>query len=241
MKKAVVMLVLVFALIACVPEPEDYVLEKREPSKPIEQEIQEIEQAAKELAREKIEAQQAEEAKAAADNPAPEEKKDELTVSQGAAKSGTMLALYPFYFMDGDAFKSNFVTVVGGEAPSSYVVAVANLVARTPGQKPVGFSMLDADISDIASFNAIVVGNACNNDVIRKMFGNPTPCENAPLPEGKGLIRLYESANGNLALVAAGKTDIQVLSAINAISSEKLAGVSGSEICVQSQNLVPCG
>ncbi len=240
MKKALVMLFLAFALVACVPEPEDYVLEKREPSKPIEQEIQEIEQAAKELAREKIEAQQAAEAaKPEEDAPEPE-RKDELIVGQTAAKSGTMLALYPFYFMDGDAFKSNFVTVVGGEAPSSYVVAVANLVARTQGTKPVGFSMLDTDISDIASFNAIVVGNACNNDVIRKMFGNPTPCDNAPLPEGKGLIRLYEAANGNLALVAAGKTEIQVLSAINAISSEKLAGVSGSEICVQSQNLVSC-
>jgi hypothetical protein len=151
-----------------------------------------------------------------------------------------MLALYPFYFMDGDKFKDNFVTVVGGEAPSSYVVAVSNLVARTPGAKPTGFSMLDTDISNIASFNAIVVGNACNNDVIRRMFGNPSPCDNAPLPEGKGLIRLYEAANGNLALVAAGKTDMQVLSAVNAISSEKLAGVSASEVCVQGQNLVPC-
>lgn len=240
MKKALVMLFLAFALVACVPEPEDYVLEEREPSKPIEQEIQEIEQAAKELAREKIEAQEAEAEAAKAEEKSEPEKKDELTVSQGAAKSGTMLALYPFYFMDGDAFKSNFVTVVGGEAPASYVVAVSNLIARTHGTKPTGFSMLDTDISDIASFNAIVVGNACNNDVIRKMFGNPTPCDNAPLPEGKGLIRLYEAANGNLALVAAGKTEIQVLSAINAISSEKLAGVSGGEICVQSQNLVPC-
>lgn len=240
MKKALVMLFLALALVACVPEPEDYVLETREPSKPIEQEIQEIEARAKELAREKIEAQEAAEAaKPEEDAPEPE-KKNELTVTQGAAKSGTMLALYPFYFMDGDKFKDNFVTVVGGEAPASYVVAVSNLIARTHGTKPTGFSMLDTDISDIASFNAIVVGNACNNDVIRKMFGNPVPCDNAPLPEGKGLIRLYEAANGNLALVAAGKTEIQVLSAVNAISSEKLAGVSGSEICVQSQNLVPC-
>jgi hypothetical protein len=72
------------------------------------------------------------------------------------------------------------------------------------------------------------------------LYGNPFPCEDAQLPDGKGRIRLVSSANGNLALVAEGKTDALVVAALNIIGAPEFAGIGGSEICVQGTSLVAC-
>ena len=218
MKQIYTLIFVLLLLTACVPKPEPYVLEEREPAPDISEEIRQIEDQAREQAREKL---------------AAEEKQEQQ-------KSGIALGLYPQYFMDGADFKSNFITVVGEEAPSIYVVAVANLVARTPGNKPTGFSMLAGEISDLSRHNAIIAGNACNNDVAAKLLGNPSPCDSAQLPAGKGLIRLYESANGNVAILATGRTDALVVNAVNAIGTDAFIGAAGSEICVQGTSLVQC-
>jgi len=241
-KETLAMLVLVLFIISCVPKPEPYVLPERgENRTDIAQEIAQLEEQAREQAREKIAAEEAlkeQQQKAAEVQPAKEPPK--MEIQSEALKDGTALGLYPGYFMDGESFKSNFVTIVGEEAPSSYVVALGNLVARTPGVKPTGFSMLDSDISDITRHNAIIVGNACNNAAIARMFNNPSPCDSAPLPTGKGLVKIYQAANGNVALLAAGKTDAQVVAAINAIGTDQFISVNGNEICVQGTSLVPC-
>ncbi len=229
-------------IISCVPKPEPYVLEDREHSSSnITQEIALLEEQAKEQVRAQFEA--AEQKKQAqqqeAQKPA-EEPKPQVTVQQGAQTASIPLGVYPNYFMDGDAFKSNFITVVGEEAPSSYVVAVSNLMARSPGTKPTGFSMLASEINDLSKYNIVVAGTACNNEVVEKLLGTPIPCDTAPLPSGKGLIRLYESANGNVVLLAAGKTDALVIAAVNAIGTDQFISVTGNEICVQGTTLVAC-
>lgn len=246
-KEILVMLVLMLFIVSCVPKPEPYVLpERTENRTDIAQEIAQLEEQARAEAREKIAAEAAltemQQRAAEAQQAKAEEKKEppKLEVQNEALKDGTALGLYPAYFMDGESFKSNFVTIVGEEAPSSYVVALGNLVARTPGTKPTGFSMLDTDISDITRYNAIIVGNACNNAAIARMFSNPSPCDSAPLPAGKGLIKIYQAANGNVALLAAGKTDAQVVAAINAIGTDQFISVKANEICVQGTSLVPC-
>lgn len=246
-KRVIVILFALLVLASCVPKPEHYVLpERTQSAQNITQEIAQLEEQAKAEAREKIAAEAAlkemQQRAAEAQQAKVEEQKEppKIEVQNEALKDGTALGLYPAYFMDGEAFKSNFVTIVGEEAPSSYVVALGNLVARTPGTKPTGFSMLDTDISDITRYNAIIVGNACNNAAIARMFSNPSPCDSAPLPSGKGLVRVYQSANGNVALLAAGKTDAQVVAAINAIGTDQFIRVKGNEICVQGTSLVPC-
>jgi starvation-inducible outer membrane lipoprotein len=141
-------LILVLLLLtACVPKPEPYVLDERhETAEDIAKEMAQIEAQAKEQAREKFAEdqqkvqEQQQEAQAAANITS------QMVVQTEQQKAGMALGLYPNYFMDGDAFKSNFITVVGDEAPSSYVVAVSNLMARTPGNKPTGFSMLASEI-----------------------------------------------------------------------------------------------
>lgn len=234
--------VLILFIVSCVPKPEPYEpLEPREESNiTIQQEIAQIEEQAREQAREKIaeEQQKKQEAQEQQEEQKPAE--PQVVAEQEQQKSGIALGLYPNYFMDGTGFKTNFVTVVGEEAPSSYVVALGNLVARTPGNKPAGFSMLAGEISDLSRHNAIIAGNACNNDVAAKLLGNPAPCDTANLPSGKGLIRLYESANGNVAILATGRTDALVVDAINAIGTDAFIGVAGSEICVQGTSLVQC-
>jgi hypothetical protein len=234
---------------SCVPEPVP--LPKRAddgtPNMSVADEIRQIEEQAKEEVRERI----AEEEAAATPTPGPTQaptaadllkNQPQLTVTQQqeTQKSSKALGLYPQYFLDGDRFKDNFVTVIGEEAPSSYVVATANLVARTPGDKPTGFSTLASEIKNIGNYNAIVVGNACNNPVIASLFNNPYPCDKAPLPDGKGLIRIYESANGNVALIAAGKSDAQVVAAVNAIGTDAFIAVQSNEICVLGKALLPC-
>ncbi|MEM2916402.1 MAG: hypothetical protein QXT19_03550 [Candidatus Woesearchaeota archaeon] len=224
-------------LAGCVAKPEPYVLEERKPAPNITQEIAQIEEQAREQAREKFAGQENNEQHE--QNP-PEEPKAQIIIQQEMDKSTKDLGLYPSFFMDGANFKTNFITVVGDEAPSSYVVAVSNLMARTPGNKPIGFSMLASEIKDLSRYNAIIVGNACNNEVVARLLNNPSPCESAPLPSGKGLIRLYESQNGNKAILVAGKTDALVISAVNAIGTDAFKRVTGSEICVQGTSLVQC-
>jgi len=243
MKKTVIVAVLLgIFLIACVPEPEPYTLPSRVEEPPIEEQIQQIEEQARETAREKMEEirRQEEEAQASQSQPAPQQEPIVQVKDEQVQAAKIELGEYPDYFMAGIVFKSNFITVVGEEAPSSYVVALSNLMARTPGNKPTGFSMLAGEIADISRYNAIVVGNPCNNAVISRIYGNPFPCEDAKLPDGKGLIRLIESANGNVALLALGKTDALVVSAVNAIGKGQFDDIESSEICVHGTSLVTC-
>ncbi|MEM4247013.1 MAG: hypothetical protein QXR48_02155 [Candidatus Woesearchaeota archaeon] len=245
-KRTIVIAFALLFLAACVPKPEPYVLEERKPAPNIMQEIQQIEEQAREHVHEKLaeqeqekQEQQQREAQQEEQKPA-EEPTTKITIQQEMDKSTKDLGLYPSFFMDGANFKTNFITVVGDEAPSSYVVAVSNLMARTPGSKPIGFSMLASEIKDLSRYNAIIVGNACNNEVVARLLNNPSPCESAPLPQNKGLIRLYESQNGNKAILVAGKTDSLVISAVNAIGTDDFKRVTGSEICVQGTTLVQC-
>jgi hypothetical protein len=230
-------LTLVLVLVACVPEAEPYVplVDDKDDAATISDEIKQLEEQGKEQARQKLEAEKPKEEPKPEPKPVPT---PEVKVEQQPAS--LKLALYPYFFMDGDKFKSNFITVVGDEAASSYDVAMSNLIARSPGSKPTGFRMLASEIADISRYNAIVAGNPCNNPVISRMYGNPFPCEDANLPADKGRIRLVASANGNLALVAEGKTDALVVAALNIIGTPEFAGVGGSEVCVQGTSLVAC-
>jgi hypothetical protein len=100
--------------------------------------------------------------------------------------------------------------------------------------------MLASEINDLSKYNIVVAGTPCNNEVVEKLLGTPIPCDTANLPSGKGLIRLYESANGNVVLLAAGKTDALVIAAVNAIGTDSFISVTGNEICVQGTTLVQC-
>ncbi len=235
MKKTVYTAILLsIILTACVPEEAPYVPSADEEELPIEEQIKQIEEKAKEEARARMEAQKQEQQP----EPPKEEPKPELKIVQEPVTMA--LGLYPQYFLDGTNFKSNFITVVGDEAPASYVVAISNLIARTPGNKPVDLSRLSSEIADISKYSAIVAGNPCNNEVISRMHGNPFPCEEAKLPDGKGRIRLAASSNGNYALVAEGRTDALVVDAVNFIGTPAFAGISGTEACVQGTTLLPC-
>ncbi|MEM4239862.1 MAG: hypothetical protein QXM31_02355 [Candidatus Woesearchaeota archaeon] len=245
MEKRVIMIA--FALLflaACVAKPEPYVLEDRKPAPNITQEIAQIEEQARAQVQEKLaeqEAQKKQEAQQDQEEQKPvEESKTRIIIQQEMDKSSKDLGIYPSFFMDGANFKTNFITIIGDEAPSSYVVAVSNLMARTPGNKPIGFSMLASEIKDLSRYNAIIVGNACNNEVVARLLNNPSPCESAPLPHNKGLIRLYESQNGNKAILVAGKTDSLVIAAVNVLGTEEFKGAAGSEVCVQGTSIVQC-
>ena len=232
---------IVLVITACVPELEEYVApEAVEDETSIEEEIKEIQEKAKEEARQKIEEQQ----RIEEETQKKEEQQDKPPVFrveyQNVPTPTPPLELYPNFFKSGRDFKSNFITIVGGEAPASYVVALSNLIARTEGGKPVGFSRLASEISDISRFNAIIVGNPCNNLVIARMHGNPFPCENANIPDDKGMLKIYKSSTGNIALVATGMKDEDVLNAVNIIGTSALNGITADKICVKGSDLVAC-
>jgi hypothetical protein len=242
MKTTVIAVIAVLlVLTSCVPQPEPYTLPQRSEHVDAGKEIADIEAQAKAQVDAQIAAQKKSQPDAV-ENKTTIKKEDlpQFSMQQTSAPASTALGLYPLYFMDGADIKSDFITVIGGEAPASYVVATSNLIARTAGKKPTGFSMLDGDIADVGNYDAIVVGNACNNEIIAKMFNNPSPCDNAPLPAGKGLVRLYQSANGKVLLLAAGKTDALVLSAVNAIGTDSFKTLTKSETCVDKTALVSC-
>ncbi|MBS3133237.1 S-layer protein [Candidatus Woesearchaeota archaeon] len=67
----------------------------------------------------------------------------------------------------------------------------------------VGSAKLAGEITDIAAQNAIIVGGPCANAAAAEVMGFPEPC-GKDFSVGKAVVRLYEQANGNVAMLVAG-------------------------------------
>ncbi|NOZ81465.1 MAG: hypothetical protein GXP63_07415 [DPANN group archaeon] len=68
---------------------------------------------------------------------------------------------------------------------------------------PVSASKLASEVSDITAQNAIVIGGPCANPAAADLLGNPANCVSG-FTEGKAMIKLFEHANGNVAMLVAG-------------------------------------
>lgn len=67
----------------------------------------------------------------------------------------------------------------------------------------VDASKLDSEVASVSAQNLIVVGGPCVNSVAAELLGNPANCADGFTP-GKARVKLFEHANGNMAMLVAG-------------------------------------
>ena len=68
----------------------------------------------------------------------------------------------------------------------------------------VDATKLDSEISSVSAQNLIVVGGPCVNTVAAELMGNPAGDCTAGFVPGKARVKLFEHANGNMAMLVAG-------------------------------------
>ncbi len=115
------------------------------------------------------------------------------------------------------------VFVTGGLVSTSSVQAG---VSEKVQPLPVGVSKLASEVADITQYKAIVVGGPCANPISAQLMGNPEPCWESI---SKGVAKLYEHANGNVALLAAGRTGQDTRRVARALATGQIASVKSKE------------
>jgi hypothetical protein len=105
---------------------------------------------------------------------------DELTLTYPKVQK-----LPQIYFTSGSTSKST--------ARSGDMVAV----------EVVDATKLASEIADVQAQNLVVVGGPCVNRVSAQLLGNPSDCTEGFTP-GEARVKLWEHANGNMAMLVAG-------------------------------------
>ena len=99
---------------------------------------------------------------------------------------------------------------------------------------PVGVSKLSSEVSDVTQHNAIVVGGPCANPIAAQIMGNPEPCWESI---SKGIAKIYEHANGNVALLAAGRTGQDTRRVARALATGQVASVNSKEAEISGSSM----
>lgn len=100
----------------------------------------------------------------------------------------------------------------------------------------IGAAKLASEIADITQFNAIVVGGPCANPIAAQLMGNPEPCWEA-VPENKAVVKLFEHANGNVAMLVAGRAAKNTRQASRAVATNQISAVNSKEAEVSGTTL----
>jgi hypothetical protein len=98
----------------------------------------------------------------------------------------------------------------------------------------VDATKLDSEIAAVDAQNLIAVGGPCVNTVAAELMGNPADCA-AGFTPGKGIVKLWDHANGNVAMLVAGYSgaDTRLLGKVLANTPSKVTGVGGDEVEVE--------
>jgi hypothetical protein len=123
------------------------------------------------------------------------------------------------------------VFVTGGLVRTSTVEAGTSEKVQA---LPVGVSKLASEVSDITQYNAIVVGGPCANPIAAQLMGNPEPCWEAI---SNAVVKVYEHANGNVAMLVAGRSGQDTRRASRAVATGQIASVTSKEAAVSGTTL----
>lgn len=118
------------------------------------------------------------------------------------------------------------VYVTSGATTTS-TAATGDLVAV----EIVDATKLDSEVADADAQNLIVVGGPCVNTVAADLLGNPAECTEGFTP-GKARVKLFEHANGNMAMLVAGYSGADTRLAGKVIA-HRWQEFSGSEVEVE--------
>ncbi len=95
----------------------------------------------------------------------------------------------------------------------------------------VDATKLDSEIGSVSAQNLVVVGGPCVNTVAAELLGNPAECTQGFTP-GKARVKLFEQANGNVAMLVAGYSGADTRLAGKVIA-HRASELSGSEVEVE--------
>ena len=93
----------------------------------------------------------------------------------------------------------------------------------------LGAAMLASEVSNVANFNAIVIGGPCANPIAATLLGNPEPCWES-VSVNKAIIKLIEQGNGNVALLVNGREAVDTRRASRALATQTFPAVSEVEV-----------
>lgn len=97
----------------------------------------------------------------------------------------------------------------------------------------VDATKLDSEIADAKAQNLIVVGGPCVNTVSAELLGNPASCTEGFTP-GKARVKLFEQANGNVAMLVAGYSGADTRLAGKVLANtNKIAAAGGTEVEIE--------
>ena len=140
--------------------------------------------------------------------------------SGGGTSSDTLDVDWP------QALKSPLVYVTSG-AVSSASKAGGDMKAVTF----VDATKLDSEVADVKAQNLVVVGGPCVNTAAAELLGNPSDCTEGFTP-GKARVKLFEHANGNVAMLVAGYSGADTRLAGKVIAN-RASELSGKELVVE--------
>ncbi|HLD79611.1 MAG TPA: hypothetical protein VJA18_03560 [Candidatus Nanoarchaeia archaeon] len=122
--------------------------------------------------------------------------------------------------------KLPLVYVTSGAVASS-TSAGGNLQAVTF----VDATKLDSEVADAKAQNLVVVGGPCVNTVAAELLGSPADCTEGFTP-GKARVKLFEHANGNVAMLVAGYSGADTRLAGKVVAN-RAGELSGKEMVVE--------
>lgn len=120
--------------------------------------------------------------------------------------------------------------------PQVYVTSGATTSASSTGGDltpvtVVDATKLDSEVASVSAQNLIVVGGPCVNTVAAELLGNPSVCTEGFTP-GKARIKLFEHANGKVAMLVAGYSGADTRLA-GKVVSHRASELSGEEVVVE--------
>ena len=119
------------------------------------------------------------------------------------------------------------VYVTSGATTASAAAAAGNMAAVTV----VDATKLDSEVADAKAQNLIVVGGPCVNSVAAELMGNPASCADGFTP-GKARVKLWEHANGNVAMLVAGYSGADTRLA-GKVLAHRASELTGTEVEVE--------
>jgi hypothetical protein len=136
------------------------------------------------------------------------------------------------YYPDTEAHAQAFITGV-----SSEVVSGSGSTYDQVQKIEVGAAVLDTEVASLTAQNTIVIGGPCVNTLAAELMGNPADCT-AGFEDGKAMIKLFEHADGKVALLVAGYTAMDTRRASRVVANFKdYSNFAGTELEVTGTSL----
>ncbi len=150
------------------------------------------------------------------------------------AVNAALISDWPMFFVKDNKFSAKYV--VGEEAPALDVVS-ATVISTSLAKfenitTDVGTSMLDSEVSNVMTINAIVVGSPCDNRAAYQLMGSPEPCYKN-LGAGLGYIRVFDN-NGKVQLLITGLDERDRNAAAKYLAQKSLENIKTKEYLVPS-------